>query len=389
MKGYLLLLTIFLSFQTSYSQSGPVKKGAVPEKPGTKKSSQELKSIMFNGPDGPHIIKDTLYRVKAQNQFVIEDEFNSDSLLVQVNNKASDQFTFSLQSDYQIPKSTYTLPNKMVVIADIEGNFNAFSSFLMTNKIIDENHNWIFDEGHLVLVGDFVDRGKNVTQILWLIYKLEQQSIVDGGQVHFILGNHEVLNFQGDHRYNSGKYIKVAQEISGEKDKKKAIKYMYSDRSELGRWLATKNVIEKIGSYLFVHAGLSPEILDYDLTLDEINSKVRLGFRDENSLKNDKTMQFLYSSKGPFWYRGLVYANSKHDKIETEQLENILTQYSSKKIVIGHTVVKDVTSAFDCRVIMVDVSHGIAKYSGKTKGLLIESETEYVISDTGLKKALE
>ncbi len=46
---------------------------------------------------------------------------------------------------------------------------------------------------------------------------------------------------------------------------------MYSDKTELGRWLRTKNVIEKIGDYIIVHAGLSLEILDFDLLLYEIN----------------------------------------------------------------------------------------------------------------------
>jgi len=35
--------------------------------------------------------------------------------------------------------------------------------------------------------------------------------------------------------------------------------------------LKTKNVIEKVGDYIFVHAGLSPEILEYELSLSEIN----------------------------------------------------------------------------------------------------------------------
>ncbi|WAC03282.1 hypothetical protein N7U66_06875 [Lacinutrix neustonica] len=60
----------------------------------------------------------------------------------------------------------------MVVISDIEGNYEAFASFLFANKIMDENHNWIFGTGHLVLVGDFVDRGKNVTQVLGLFTSL-------------------------------------------------------------------------------------------------------------------------------------------------------------------------------------------------------------------------
>jgi len=50
----------------------------------------------------------------------------------------------------------------------------------------------------LVLVGDCVDRGQEVTQVLWLIYKLEIAAKNKGGSVHFVLGNHEIMNFQGN-----------------------------------------------------------------------------------------------------------------------------------------------------------------------------------------------
>jgi hypothetical protein len=33
------------------------------------------------------------------------------------------------------------------------------------------------------LNGDFVDRGENVTQVLWLIYKIENQAQKQGGKL--------------------------------------------------------------------------------------------------------------------------------------------------------------------------------------------------------------
>src|SRR5690606_14672285 len=150
----------------------------------------------------------------------------------------------------------YEMPQRIAVLSDIEGNFNGLSSFLINNHIIDANYNWTFGDGHLVLTGDFVDRGNHVTQVLWLIYKLEMQAEKQGGKVHLILGNHEIMNFQGNWRYNKRKYIKLAQTISKEKDWDKATRFMYSHHTELGNWLRSKNVIEKIGRYIFVHAGL-------------------------------------------------------------------------------------------------------------------------------------
>lgn len=367
-------------------QQTPISKEGASKIIHIKKEAQE-KVYEFDGPDGPYIINDTLFKVNKKKLLVFENQFNSDSLPVQVSNVDEDTFHVAIQSNYKSPPTNFDMPNKMVVISDIEGKFNAFSSFLMANKVIDKNYDWIFDDGHLVLVGDFVDRGRNVTQVLWLIYKLEYQAQEKGGHVHFILGNHEVLNFKGDHRYNSGKYIKVAQEISGQKDKKKAIQYMYSKRSELGKWVATKNVVEKIGDYIFVHAGLSPQLTKYKHTLDDINTNVR-NFYTQKITKQDTTAQFLYGSKGPFWYRGFVMPRSNYEKINSTDLDHVLNYYKAKTIVVGHTIVSDIKKSFEGRILLIDVSHSYEKHSGKTKGVLIENGLEYKINDLGTKSLL-
>ncbi|GAA0871725.1 hypothetical protein GCM10009117_08710 [Gangjinia marincola] len=352
------------------------------------RKNTNYKTVSFNGTDGPYIIKDTLYRVNALNKLIKRTNFKKDSLIVCPGNGYDDNFFLALRPKYTVTKSTFEAADKMVVISDIEGNFNAFSSFLAANGVIDAQYDWIYRTGRLVLVGDFVDRGKNVTQVLWLIYKLEQQARDAGGSVHLILGNHEVLNFKGDYTYNRAKYIKIAQEISGEKNKKKAIRYMFSEQSELGKWLLSKNVIEKIGSYIFVHAGLSPQLLDFKLSIDDINQKMRREYTStENS--SSRSIQFLYSSKGPIWYRGLVTKRPYYPKIGSEELDKILSFYNAKKIVVGHTPVKNISTDYDGKVIRIDVSHGLSKFSGKTKGLLIERGQEYIINDKGQRFSLK
>jgi hypothetical protein len=52
---------------------------------------------------------------------------------------------------------------KMLILSDIEGNFGAFRKLLQANHVIDDNFNWTFEKNHLVLIGDFVDRGTMVT----------------------------------------------------------------------------------------------------------------------------------------------------------------------------------------------------------------------------------
>jgi hypothetical protein len=66
-------------------------------------------------------------------------------------------------------------------------------------------------DGSLILTGDFFDRGLRVTECLWLMYKLEGEALAAGGRVHFLLGNHEVMNLSGDHTYVRSKYVEGAR----------------------------------------------------------------------------------------------------------------------------------------------------------------------------------
>jgi hypothetical protein len=86
----------------------------------------------------------------------------NDSLLVGPAKKPL--FRFTLKSRLNLDPVEYALPGKMCVISDVEGNFDAFVSILKANRVIDTSYNWTFDSGHLVLLGDFVDRGLKVTE---------------------------------------------------------------------------------------------------------------------------------------------------------------------------------------------------------------------------------
>lgn len=90
-------------------------------------------------------------------------------------------FNFTLNSNFEIPNSTYSDNEPILAISDIESGYKTFRDFLINSKVIDKNLNWTFGKGHLVLVGDFVDRGYSTTQVLWFIFKLEQEAKKQGG----------------------------------------------------------------------------------------------------------------------------------------------------------------------------------------------------------------
>ena len=168
--------------------------------------------------DGPYVFyeneKIKIVNVNRFDSITIDIKDKVDSLLVTVPNQKPDHFYVKLCSEIIVPETEYETPDKMLVVSDIEGNYFAFVNLLIANKVTDENLNWIYGKDHLVLTGDFVDRGEYVTQVLWLIYKLEQEAKKAGGHVHFILGNHEIMNLEGDFRYVQDKYWNLNKKLN-------------------------------------------------------------------------------------------------------------------------------------------------------------------------------
>ncbi len=287
--------------------------------------------------------------------------------------EAGKTFAVRLKTRLENEKAEYAIAGKIFVVSDIEGNFRAFRRLLQGNGVIDTAFNWTFGNGHLVLTGDFFDRGSQVTEVLWLIYSLEEKAKAAGGYVHFVLGNHEIMNLNGDLRYVHPKYFENAQLMS------ETYMTLYSDSSELGRWLRTKNVAEKVGDILFIHAGISSPVNKAQIGVEKINELVRPFYADSSYNFPDSTVGLLYSDLGPFWYRGYYSGNPV---APLTQIDSTLSFYGAKHISTGHTVISDTIRVLhNGKLINTDVHHA----RGHSEGLLVEGGKYYRVDALGQK----
>lgn len=356
--------------------------------------------LLLTGVDGPYLFKKRnkireIRVISSETTYEIQEiEHHSNDINTFecfVENKDKDSFSFELKKKIKSPSSKYKQPEKILAISDIEGNFDAFYSLLISNGVMDESYNWTYGEGHLVLVGDFVDRGTNVTQCLWLIYRLEQEAEKAGGMVHFILGNHEVMNLLGQTEYVDKKYLALAHKLSGKEELEKAYKYLMSNQRELVRWMKSKNVIERIGKIIFVHGGLSRELITANMSIGEINNFMRLAiareyFSDDSEANLKK---FLMGPLGPLWYRGAVCRFKKiYTKASQKDIDVTLNYFQAKQMVIGHTVVKKVSCDFNGKVYRTDIGFPTTKFTGMAQGLLIEGDQFYRVNDLGERTSL-
>lgn len=269
-------------------------------------------------------------------------------------------------------------------MSDPHANLECVVSLLQGNGVIDDKLNWAFGHNQLMIIGDIFDRGKDATQIFWLVYKLEAEAEKASGKVHFLLGNHEPMELSNDLRYAKDKYKALADSLG--------IEYasLYGPETELGRWLGTRNTIQIIGDNLYVHAGLGKAFYDRNLTIPEVNEKMS----EVLFLKNKKRKQvsplhaFLYGNEGPIWYRGLVRTDEKYKPCASDTLQMILQKYDVDHIIVGHTIFKDISTFYDGKVIGVNVNNKENRKKRRGRGILIEQGTYYIVGDKGKMRRL-
>ncbi|MFN8301874.1 MAG: metallophosphoesterase [Saprospiraceae bacterium] len=289
-----------------------------------------------------------------------------------------DRFTFPLQDQLNTSPDHYAMPSRLLVLSDIEGNFEAFKMMLLSAGVINDKFQWTFGDGHIVLLGDYFDRGLNVTECLWLAYKLEQEALAAGGRVHFILGNHEVLNLQGDTRYVRNKYLENARLIGEDYSR------WYAADTELGRWLRTKNSVERIGDQVFCHGGISPELARTGLSLGDINRIARRYLGMPNAQIVDPFAREIFDTHtGIFWFRG-----ASKGMLTDAQMSEVLAFAGASRMVVGHTLTPEIATAYDGRLICIDLYHDENLRNGFVQGLWLENAKAFGFDTRGYKFSL-
>lgn len=347
--------------------------------------------------EGPYIVYDQnhirqIYFNGDQTEgYALDEKILIDSLVEVEVNYYPDQTSFKVQlpiyKHFKPEPAVYPEPEKMLVLSDIEGGFAAFRNLLLANGVINEHYQWTYGNAHLVLAGDFVDRGYFVTQVLYLIFHLEQQAEQAGGKVHYILGNHEIMNMQGDHSYAVGKYTYAAALLGISQTE------LYTgNKTFLARWLSSKNTMEKIGDNLIVHAGLHPDFTDVVFNLDSINQKVRYSYSAVQVMRKGedrKQFELLYSfTKSHYWYRGYF-----KESLDENDLDKLLNHIHCKRIIVGHTLQSKVKTLYGDRIVAIDVQHPQEEWgsyfpSATSEALLIEQSSLYRVNVKGKKTAL-
>ncbi len=339
--------------------------------------------------DGPHIEwqNDTLVRMfymvyDTIKKFPLlkDDFFSINSDTVTLTGFAGDTNRYTITRKKGNDPSTFENVPRVLAIGDIHGQYSAILNYYINNKIIDENLNWIWGDGHIVMLGDVFDCGNQVTECLWLIYQLDIKARKHGGRVHMLLGNHEVMIMTNDTRYLNKKYEVFSnyflRDYAG----------FFDVNSELGHWLRDRNTIIKINGVVYAHAGISPQVYKRRLSIGDINDYLRAYLHNPQVANQDDPIYLLTRINGPLWYRGYITDFDNNIMITQEEVDKILNFYQAKTLVIAHTENDSITSLYNDKVIAIDVP--IRNRVFIPQGLLIENGKYYCVYGDGKLKKL-
>lgn len=211
---------------------------------------------------------------------------------------------------------------RIVAVGDIHGAYDAMVATLQEAGVIDDNLAWTGANTHLVLTGDLLDRGPESRQVMDLVMRLEREAVRAGGQVHQLLGNHEVMNLIGDVRYVSDpEYAAFSEDESAEEREywyqlfrrnqladadEPVIKSEFSQKAPpgffgyrrafrgdgiYGKWLLEKPLMIVINGTAFVHGGAPPYVAEHGLAgvndtlkTDLLNYVTAMSFLEDESI---------------------------------------------------------------------------------------------------------
>ena len=262
---------------------------------------------------------------------------------------------------------------RIVAVGDVHGAYDRFVAILRTAGVIDEGAHWTGGKTHLVQLGDIVDRGPDSRKALDLLQRLEGEAARAGGQVHALIGNHEVARMLGDLRLVApGEYAAFVTSDSASlrqrfidtlppNTRDDALKETVLGLLEMrvafgrdgvyGKWIRTHQAVVKLNGVLFLHGGISPAVAA--LPCDAINDTVH----EDLTSNLDKTLAaplktLTASPDGPLWYRGLA----QQPDTFAPDVADILSKQQARAIVIGHSVVPDgrITVRFGGTVVLTD-----------------------------------
>lgn len=250
-------------------------------------------------------------------------------------------------------------PPRIVVIGDLHGDIAMLCSCLYMANIINTQMEWIAQppNTYVVQMGDQLDSLSRDSKESW--EKLDDVKLIEftdkldhiarkkGGRFISMIGNHEIMNLQGNFMYVSPHSMARSGGSQGRFQR-------FKPGGLYATLLAKRNVVQKIGSLVFCHAGLLPHHLDLvNNHLESINNLYRKFALNQPMTSNEqfKIHELFVSELSLLWNRLYLNTSTEMDQV----LEQTLNRTHTHHMMIGHNPVPHITPLYNYKLWLTDV----------------------------------
>lgn len=235
-------------------------------------------------------------------------------------------------------------PARLVAVGDLHADLPQALRLLQGLGLVSDDGHWAGGAAVLVQTGDLTDRGPDSLEVIELMDRLAEEAPKAGGRVVSLLGNHEVMNLQGDLRY-------VAPGDVADFGSPAARAQAFGSSGPLGRSLRARDAVAKVGRTVFVHGGVSAQAAA--LGIDGLNAAVRAGI--------DGAPTPALGPEGPLWYRAYLLAD---EPLACAEAERALAALDADRMVMGHTTQRSGQIASRCGGRLLGIDVGISSHYG-------------------------
>ncbi len=245
-------------------------------------------------------------------------------------------------------------PARIVAVGDVHGDPPALLHVLSLAGLVDATGAWIGGPATLVQTGDITDRGADSRGVIATLRRLQAEAAAAGGQVVPLLGNHEVMNMQGDLRY-------VNPEDTVGYGGEAARAAAFSVSGDDGTWLRGNDAVAMIDGTVFCHGGVTPRWAAAGVL--RLNQMVRAAIDEPAPGPGEPRIGLadVLGPDGPLWYRGYLL---EEEPVACKELAHALEVLGAERLVVGHTTQESGEVAVRCGGKLYGIDTGISAHYG-------------------------
>jgi hypothetical protein len=320
------------------------------------------------------------------------------------------------------------LPPRVVVLGDLNAQYALLKRYLIDLKLMKQNGAWCGGRTIFVQMGDIPNRGTSARAAMDLMIDLRPKAQDAGGEVYWLLGNHEVMSVLCHEAYvTAEEYLEFAREEEVDEFYVGRTRFVYellgapdipglveplggrmkaweeanapgkdgyrramSAQGKYGKYIRRLPVAFRFGRVFFIHGGLSPGWAAHGI--EGLQRISREEWAKKPHFYQELDPQSIFRDPlGPLWHRAYCVAKAK---LVRRDLNDALSLVGADCMFVGHTRTDSIDHGRSSsplvrqrgKVIMTDVGLGDPGEAGSA--LVIERNTVEVWAPGGSRSRL-